>query len=106
MTEGNVQLGALPQYLTSFDNRPTIHFTSNNLSYLVYQIDSWMPFYRESVNNERVDRFFANLLKVGIGILAGIGLGIVLKNAFDGFGGLRRNSIKVRLWLVRMRCVL
>jgi hypothetical protein len=86
MREGNVQLGALPQYLISFDNRPIIHFTSNNLSNLVYQIDSWMPYYRESVNKERVDRFFANLLKVGTGILAGIGLGVVLKNAFDGFG--------------------
>ena len=84
--EVTVQLEGLPKYLTSFDNKPIIHFTSNNLKNLIYQIDSYMPYYRESVNKERVDRFFANLLKVGTGVLAGIGLGVVLKNAFDGFG--------------------
>jgi hypothetical protein len=88
--EGNVRLEGLPKYLTSFDDTPIIHFTADELDKLIYNIDSLMLYYRESVNKKRVDKFFAKLFAGGTILLAGIGLSQVLNNAFDGFGWTQR----------------
>jgi hypothetical protein len=86
LRESSVQLNALPQYLNSFENIPNFDFSRNNLNKLIYDIDYHIPYYRESVKKERVDRFYSNLLTGGIVFLAGYGLGDILRNAANGFG--------------------
>jgi hypothetical protein len=86
LRESSVQLDALPYYLKSFDNIPSFNFTRDDINKLIYDIDYYMPYYRESVKRKRVDKFFSNLLTGGTIFLAGYGLGEMLRNAFDGFG--------------------
>jgi hypothetical protein len=44
-----------------------------------------MPYFREAIKKERVDKFFSDLMKAGIFILAGIKWVESISNAFDGF---------------------
>lgn len=81
LRESSVQLDALPQYLNSFENIPNFDFSRNNLNKLIHDIDYYMPYYRESVKKERVDRFYFDLLTGGIIFLVGYGLGNILRNA-------------------------
>jgi hypothetical protein len=84
-SEKSVRLEALPHYLPSFDCVPKIDFSSTDLNRLSFDIDCWMPSYRESLKKQRVDRFFSNILTTGVYLLAGIKGSELLKNAFDGF---------------------
>ena len=83
--QSSVKLEGLPRYLTEYGKVPIIPFTGNEIGKLIIDIDSAMPSFREWVKEKHANEFFGNLATTGIIILAGIGLGQVLKNAFDGF---------------------
>jgi hypothetical protein len=52
-----------------------------------------MPYYGESVKRERIDKFFSDLLTGGTFFLAGYVLEVTLRNASNGFGWTRKNSL-------------